>query len=638
MNRPRIFFSLTKRTLISRVLLSAALLLLIGLLGACGRAAPPPDAVATPLPTPEPERYVSATGGFSFPLPDGWTATADSEPGVLLLLPPQEETQADSDDIFHVFAAVQDPAAVLSLLCADCLPSPLTSIAVNGRPAWTFSLTGDDGAPREWTVVENGDVLVAYTLSDAEIVAGLRFTPVIDGEARAAAMADAMRTAVANLSGDDAAVTIRTVEAVTWSDACLDAPLIDELCAQSVTPGYRVVIDAPEGEYRFHFDPVTTQIRLAAGPEVDVGDVLVEWRSLGSPCETVRIGRAGVALGACGAHVLLGGPPPDAARTSLLTSLLDELAFFEAETPAGFVTFFGRGTRTATPAEQRQLAELARLMHTESTGGTADVPALTWQRRGAGGYCDELTILRSGETWARTCRGATGDETAVGVLDLEALVQLYTWVDLLGSGSAEWVGPDVDDPLRIEIAFSGDGEQMPDREDAAAMLPLAAAVFTDLFVVDDRLVPVQAPPVACPQPAADETALVLPELGFCLLYPEAYNFYRPAPDQVILAVDSLFGVREPRVTLFATPADQAPPPAAADEDGAAEPLVVAGRDARLWTDEASFPPGRTLLLETDSRRYRFLFALALEEGGRENMDALFDLLTGSLTLLDDAAP
>ena len=188
-------------------------------------------------------------------------------------------------------------------------------------------------------------------------------------------------------------------------------PLADELCADEATPGYRVTVDGPTGEYRFHFDPVTTQIRLAGAPAADIGVTLVEWQAIGSPCEQARVGTAGVAFGACGSDVFLTGPIIDDARFALLQNLVASLAPFEAETPAGTVRFVGRGARAATPAEQRQIGELAQRMQRQASGATEAAPILTWRRTGGpAGSCAEVALYRTGDARATACRADAATE------------------------------------------------------------------------------------------------------------------------------------------------------------------------------------------------------------------------------------
>jgi hypothetical protein len=56
-------------------------------------------------------------------------------------------------------------------------------------------------------------------------------------------------------------IEVVEVEPVDWPDACLGAALEREVCAQVVTPGYRVVLSAGDREYEYHTD-LETAVRL----------------------------------------------------------------------------------------------------------------------------------------------------------------------------------------------------------------------------------------------------------------------------------------------------------------------------------------------------------------------------------------
>lgn len=51
-------------------------------------------------------------------------------------------------------------------------------------------------------------------------------------------------------------------EAVDWPDACLGIANTDELCAQVVTPGYRVVLHTLDRHYEFHTDRSGKNIKM----------------------------------------------------------------------------------------------------------------------------------------------------------------------------------------------------------------------------------------------------------------------------------------------------------------------------------------------------------------------------------------
>lgn len=49
---------------------------------------------------------------------------------------------------------------------------------------------------------------------------------------------------------------------VEWPDACLGIPNSDELCAQVITPGYRVVLNTLDKQYELHTDRAGQNIRM----------------------------------------------------------------------------------------------------------------------------------------------------------------------------------------------------------------------------------------------------------------------------------------------------------------------------------------------------------------------------------------
>lgn len=55
-------------------------------------------------------------------------------------------------------------------------------------------------------------------------------------------------------------------EAVEWSDACLGVVQPDRLCAQVITPGYRIVLMTPQGKYVIHSDRTGNAMQLAQSP------------------------------------------------------------------------------------------------------------------------------------------------------------------------------------------------------------------------------------------------------------------------------------------------------------------------------------------------------------------------------------
>lgn len=62
-------------------------------------------------------------------------------------------------------------------------------------------------------------------------------------------------------------VEVLEAERVEWPDACLDLPELDEACAEVVTPGWRVVLEADGVQYVYHTDEQGMQVRTQDAPE-----------------------------------------------------------------------------------------------------------------------------------------------------------------------------------------------------------------------------------------------------------------------------------------------------------------------------------------------------------------------------------
>jgi hypothetical protein len=86
-------------------------------------------------------------------------------------------------------------------------------------------------------------------------------TPAATGALRPAAV----ELAVADLAGQlgiaAEAITVRSVEAVEWSDASLGCPEPGMMYAQVITPGYRIVLEANGQSYEYHSGRSSTIVR-----------------------------------------------------------------------------------------------------------------------------------------------------------------------------------------------------------------------------------------------------------------------------------------------------------------------------------------------------------------------------------------
>jgi hypothetical protein len=630
----------------ARVLSCAFFLLL---LTACARQLPP-QATPTPSPTPEPAIYANQAGGFSLTLPDGWAATetddAFRDEGKLLgqvILGPEPLT-APAGLIGYADARSLTPDQALALICDGQRPSlpAIAETTLHGRPAWTATVCG-----QSWTVVDNGDVTVFFRISDPEtqaplepVIDSLRFTPVIDRERRTQEAATALQQTLARFAGETPdAVRIESVTSVTWPDACLGAPLAEESCAEVETPGYRIEISTPDGLYVYHFNPASTQIRLAAAPEPHPGRPLLRWSSPAPPCQDAVIGLDGLGFGACGG-VQMPGDFVNPERQTELAGFATIYAPFDAQTPAGDITFYGAGPRMATPAEQRMLAEWARQVMEESAGANPDgSEILTWRRDGGViSACDGLTVDVTGRAQALSCR--SGEDIPAGrrFLRPEELVQFYTWVDSLLFLDSQTSLPEAVDGLAVDLRFDGEGIGEATPADEQAMRIFAAAVFDAM--ADEagiETTPAAALP-GCPESADGMAILADQANGYCLSYPDAYDLFQPAPGQTVLGVGSLLDAEHSSLIIDVENADgrklddvEATLRAETGTDVEFSRATLGGEPALQVTGQPAPFADRRIITLRDGRLYSLRFFNG--DKGEAAVEKLYETVVDSFTFL-----
>lgn len=278
-------------------------------------------------------------------------------------------------------------------------------------------------------------------------------------------------------------IEVISVQDVEWPDACLGVYTADMMCAQVITPGFRVVLAVDGAQYEYHTNIDGSFVQLFAAPEANVGDVLISWQQTLDTCQSLQIGTKGLVFGAC-MGVQMGGKFGSPERESELADLTATFAPFEAETATGVVTFNGQGSAAATPAEQRMIAEWMGMIAQEAAAGHADASwglAFAWHREGGiAGFCDDLTAFVTGQLDASTCKGETAENLGQRRLTAEELEQLYAWVDEYAP--FEYIQDDgaVADSMKVTLIFSGAGSIAADTATQEAIVLFAQELYSGM--------------------------------------------------------------------------------------------------------------------------------------------------------------
>lgn len=275
-------------------------------------------------------------------------------------------------------------------------------------------------------------------------------------------------------------VKIKAVEEIEWPNACLGVQKPGEMCAEQITPGYRITLETGDKSYEFHTNLDGSLIRryeyqakesgsseIPAGAPRDstqeAGALLnIIWEQTGDhSCKRAEISIQEVAAGPCGGSMEKAVLGTD--RAEELRFLINTYKTFTQETPAGTVEFKGVGQKEPMAAEMRSVSEWARLVAMEALGeqgGAGMRLVFTWHREGGfAGFCDDLAVDRAGWAAPTTCRVGQARNISRYRLTPGELENLYTWLDLLASFDYEYKDAATVDAMLVRVSFNGDGRQ-----------------------------------------------------------------------------------------------------------------------------------------------------------------------------------
>jgi hypothetical protein len=145
-----------------------------------------------------------------------------------------------------------------------------------------------------------------------------------------------------------------------------------------------------------------------------------------------------------------------------------------AQTPAGKVTFNGFGRTSASPAEQRMLAEWSKLRFDEAQSGRSGAAwgsAISFSRNGGiAGFCDTLAVYRDGSVMVEDCKSKRADF----LLDTAQLAQLYDWLDTYHHSEYHHSDAAVADGMSVSLVLEGAGQKTAGEDVIRAIVDFAS--------------------------------------------------------------------------------------------------------------------------------------------------------------------
>ncbi len=287
---------------------------------------------------------------------------------------------------------------------------------------------------------------------------------------------------------DSSAIRVLKVTEQTWPDGCLGIYKPDTKCTEIIIPGYQVTLEAHNATYEIRTSRDGKNIAMADRKyqlSKPTGGGLerpqLTWRSAEANCGLLQAANDQVAFGPCGGELIVATlTNPD--RIKELDALLKAYRPLSAQTSAGEINFYGGGTGSATPLQQRALAEWGQMLFLEVSSKTA-LPnnglALTWHRSGGiAGFCDDLKIYRSGLVARYTCRSGSPVLQGTQWLTAAQLEQLFGWLDTLQITAGKQSDGAVADSMSITWVLSGSGARAAVAAENEAIFAFAAQLMT----------------------------------------------------------------------------------------------------------------------------------------------------------------
>ncbi len=285
----------------------------------------------------------------------------------------------------------------------------------------------------------------------------------------------------AQLGVEPSAIKVVEAAPVEWADSCLGVHLKDVMCAQVVTPGYKIVLQYQGQTYEYHTNVDASNVQVAAVPTAQASNTAIAWQQQDQQgCSTAEINLNGVAYGVCGQQ-LTSGQFVSQDRVDEFKHFVETFQSFSVMTPAGQVTLQGQGNQAASGAEQRAIGEWARLVFEEAQAGrgaAASGLAIGWHREGGiAGFCNDLAVYVTGVAYATSCKNQQAANLGKVYLSTDELTQLYAWTDSLKNTEYNHTDPATADAMTIRMVFNGSGDKLATDQDVQAMLAFANQVY-----------------------------------------------------------------------------------------------------------------------------------------------------------------
>lgn len=252
-------------------------------------------------------------------------------------------------------------------------------------------------------------------------------------------------------------ITLISTEAVTWPDGCLGIVRMGVMCTQAKVPGFKIILEANGQKYEFHTNQDGSIVMLAEGAQ-DSAEV-----------EQVVIKQLAANLGLKESDISVVSSRTIEFNDACMGVALEGVMCAQVVTPGHIIVLEANGVQyeyhTNADASRIQPATLA----------------MVWKREGGiAGFCDTLTVFRSGEVYANRCKpqpdGRMG--TFANLLSSSEQKQFMDWMAKFGEENLDASDPvGVADRMMVTLELFGTGNKQLTKSDQQALFQFAQALY-----------------------------------------------------------------------------------------------------------------------------------------------------------------
>jgi hypothetical protein len=229
------------------------------------------------------------------------------------------------------------------------------------------------------------------------------------------------------------------------------------MCTQAQVPGFRIVLEADGQTYEFH----TNQNGSIALPAEAAG-----------VAELAVIKQLAANLGLTEGDISVASSEAVEFGDACLGVAMEGLMCGQVVTPGRIIVLEAKGVQYA--------------YHTSEDGSRIQpaTTALVWKREGGiAGFCDILTVFRSGEVYTSSCKSQADGKmgTLAKLLSAQEQKQFNDWLTRFGEADLDASDPaGVADRMMVTLKVFGSGNKPPSTAEQQQLFEFAQALYTKL--------------------------------------------------------------------------------------------------------------------------------------------------------------